>query len=149
MAAHRLSLICLLLYYVVFSSCAGPPRPHSSTVSRSYEAPLAQVYEAARRGFQRLNLNILEGSADRHYLKGGRYAEFADGGERVQVWLEDVGAGYTRVWIDTEKGRWVLDGAYVDWSPKLFDHIQQEVQLSKREALEERHNMPVSLLAGL
>jgi hypothetical protein len=51
-----------------------------------------------------------------------------DRSETVTVWLEDAGAGSTRVWIATQRPGWVWAPAFIDWSPKLLDHIQQDIQ---------------------
>jgi hypothetical protein len=131
------AIILLLLAPVVLSSCGGVPARDPGTLSRSYDAPLARVYEAARRGFQRLDLDIFVDSTGvdspgRQYLQGGRLSEFTGRGETVTVWLEEVGAGSTTVWIDTQKPHWVWRQAFVDWSPKMLDHIQQDIQTRKR-----------------
>lgn len=127
MMSHR-SAVLLCLMPVVLSSCAAAPVRGTGALSRLYDAPLAQVQEAARHGFQRLNLDIFEDSTHQHYLQGGKQSDVTDSGETVTVWLEEDGAGATRVWIDTRQPRWVWRGAFLDWSPKLLDHIRQEIQ---------------------
>jgi hypothetical protein len=126
------AVILLLLTSVGVSACARAPVRDSDGLSRSYDAPLTQVQDAARHGFQRLNLDIFEDGPDRHYLHGGRHSEFTDRGETITVWLEDAGTGSTRVWIDTQKPGWVWGRAFIDWSPKLLDHIQQDIQTPTR-----------------
>lgn len=133
MKSCRSALILLCLTSVAVSSCAGAPVREPGTLSRLYDAPLAQVQEAARHGFQRLNLDIFEDSTDQRYLHGGKRSDVTDSGETVTVWLEDSGAGATRAWIDTQQPGWVWRGAFVDWSPKLLDHIQQDLQTRTRE----------------
>ncbi len=126
------AIILLCLSSLVLSSCAGAPERDPHALSRAYDAPLDQVQEAARRGFQRLNLDIFEDSIGQHYLQGGRQSDVMDRGETVTVWLEEAGAGSTRVWITTQKPGWVWPLAFIDWSPKLLDHIQQDIQTRTR-----------------
>lgn len=129
---RRYAIVLLCLPYVVLSSCAGAPVRDPGALSRFYDAPLAQVQEAARHGFQRLNLDIFEDSTAQHYLQGGKQSDVTDSGETVTVWLEDAGAGSTRAWIATQKPGWVWGRAFIDWSPKLLDHIQQGIQTRTR-----------------
>ena len=124
----RYAIILLCLTSVVLSSCAGAPERDPDALFRFYDAPLAQVQEAAGQGLQRLNLDIFEDSTGRHYLQGGRHSEFTGRGETVTVWLEEADAGSTTVWIATRKPGWVWRGAFIDWSPKLFDHIQKDIR---------------------
>ncbi|MEP6888643.1 MAG: hypothetical protein ABI945_10035 [Nitrospirales bacterium] len=125
------AIILLCLTSLVLSSCVGAPERDPDALSRAYDAPLAQVQEAARNGFQRLNLDILEDSSD-HYLQGGKQSDVTGRGETVMVWLEDAGAGSTRVWIATQKPGWVWGQTCIDCSPKLLDHIQQDIQTRTR-----------------
>lgn len=126
------AIILWCLTSLALSSCAGAPERDPDALSRAYDAPLAQVQEAARHGFQRLNLDILEDSPGQHYLQGGKQSDVMGRGETVTVWLEDTGAGSTRVWIATQKPGWVWPPAFIDWSPKLLDHIQQDIQTRTR-----------------
>ena len=132
MAKYRCYVILLFLCSAVLSSCAGAPARDPDALFRLYDAPLAPVQEAARQGLQRLNLDIFEDGTGRYYLQGGRHSELTGRSETVMVWFEEAGAGPTTVWIATRKPGWVWGGAFIDWSPKLFDHIQQDIQTRTR-----------------
>ncbi len=119
--------LSLFIVCVALSSCAGTPNRGSDTPSRSYDAPIGKVYGAAVKAFQNLGLEIFQENRDKGYVEGGRRPGFARGAETVGVFLENTGPNKTTVSIDNKKAPWGLLFAE-DWTPKLFDQIEQELK---------------------
>jgi len=112
---------------MAMSSCASTPSGGSDTPSRSYDAPIEKVYGAAVRAFQNLGLEIFQENKDKGYVEGGRKVGLFRGAETVGVSLESTGPNKTTVSIDNRKALFGYVFA-VDWTPKLFDQIEQELK---------------------
>jgi len=74
-----------------------------------------------------LGLEIFQENRDKGYVEGGRRPGLFRGAETVGVFLENTGPNKTTVSIDNRKA--LLGFVFaVDWTPKLFDQIEQELK---------------------